>query len=400
MSSHSQETIQASQWGKQDNNSGPPEMDKVFKKLFSIFSGKSSGAKKKSTGSSGKASSTKGLGWLVALVILVLVVIWAISGFFIVQPAERAVVLRFGKYLETLQPGPHWIPRFIDSRQVVNVDQVMTMNLSDTMLTQKENIVDVNFAIQYRISNIKNYLFNVINPQNSLKQIVDSAVRQVIGTSTLDNILTVGRAKIASRVQQQIEKLSEKYQLGLEVTDVAMQPAKAPEQVKEAFDDVIKAREDNQRIQNEADAYANSIIPVAEGKASRILQQAAAYQKQVIYQAKGQVANFDALLPIYQKYPKVTASRMYLDTMQQVLSHSQVTVVDTGNKGSSLFYIPVGSAGSHVITQVAPKAHPSSASDATAPVSTQSNTQIQAQSGPSADAMTRYLRWKEAQGNA
>ncbi len=399
MSSHTQDTIQASQWGKQDKDSGPPEIDKVFKNLFAIFSGKS-GSRKKPTAAGRGNSTNRGLGFLIILVILVLAVIWAISGFFIVQPAERAVVLRFGKYLETLQPGPHWIPRFIDSRQVVNVDQVMTMALSDTMLTQEENIVDVSFAIQYRIANIKDYLFNVINPQNSLKQIVDSAVRQVIGTSTLDNILTVGRAQIANRVQQQIEKLTAKYRLGLEVTDVAMQPAKAPEQVKAAFDDVIKAREDNQRVQNEADAYANGIIPVAQGKAARILQEASAYQKQVIYKAKGQVARFNALVPIYQKYPKVTESRMYLDTMQQVLSNSRVTLVDTGDKGNSLFYIPVAATGGHVMTQSVPNVPSSKATEATTQTPISSSSSNSQQSSASMDAMTRYLRWKEAQGNA
>ncbi len=391
-----QKLIQRSNWGKPGQDEGPPDLDKLFAKLFSGLR-KGASTSKRPAGKSHSAG--KGFMLLLTLVIIVFAAIWAVSGFFIVQPAERAVVLRFGKYLETLAPGPHWIPQVIESRQVVNVDRIMTMSLSDTMLTQKENIVDVDFAIQYRVSNLKNYLFSVINPKNSLRQIVDSAVRQVIGTSTLDNILTVGRAKIASRVQQQVAVLTRKYHLGLEVTDVAMQPAKAPEQVKAAFDDVIKAREDNQRLQNEADGYSNSIVPMAEGKATRILQQADAYQQQVIYRAKGHVAAFDALVPIYTQHPDITRSRMYLDTMQQVLANSHVTLIDTGNKANSLFYVPVSgplrTLSSHMRTKPAD-------SDAVSGAGvTATDTAISTTSATSsAGEMTRYLRWKEAQGNA
>lgn len=375
--------IQKSQWGKPNGEEGPPDIEQLFKKLFGKSGSKSSGGK--------PAEPGKMFGFAFWMILIVLAVIWALSGIFIVQPAERAAILRFGKYIGTVQPGPHWIPRFIDQRYVINVDQIMTMNLKDTMLTSQENIVDVDFAVQYRIGNLEEYLFNVVNPQNSLRQIVDSAIRQVIGTSRLDNILTIGRAKIAEEVRQQITFLVNRYKLGLVITDVAMQPAKAPDPVKDAFDDVIKAREDNQRIQNEAEAYANKIVPVAEGRASRIMQAATAYRQQVVLKAKGDVAQFDALLPIYDQAPGVTSDRMYLNTMQEVLRNSHVTLIDS-SKGNNVFYIPLDK---NAVQPVLP-------AEKTNSQSSRSNTaeaSADAQKAAAAATMRHYLRWREAQSN-
>ena len=321
---------------------GPPDLDEMFKKMVGGIK-KKSGPKDTRSGSGGdNASLPKGGFWgIIGLIVLILAVIWALSGIYLVQPAEQGVVLRFGKYQSTVGPGAHWYPRFIDTKYIVNTDAVRSLELNELMLTSGENIVSVQFAVQYRIGSLKDYLFNVLNPEDSLKQIIDSAVRQVIGTSKLDDILTIGRQKVTQEIKVQIDALVKKYQNGIQIVDVKMQPAQAPEQVKAAFDDVIKAREDNQRLQNEATSYANKVIPVADGRAKRIMQQANAYKQTVIYQAQGATAQFEALIPQYQMAPKVTKERMYIDAMQNVLTHSKVVLVDTGNNSHNLLYLPI-----------------------------------------------------------
>lgn len=344
-----------STWGKQNNQQdGPPDLEALIKRFFG-FGKKDNGNQSpfERHAQQKKKSEPKSFWGLAGIIAVIVVIVWALSGIFIVQQAERGVIFRFGKYVQTVRPGMHWIPRFIESKTVLNVGQNYTMNLSQTMLTSEENLVDVDFAVQYRIGNIEDFLFRVVDPVQSLRQIVDSAIRQVVGTSKLDDILTVGRAKVAQRVQAQVDKLVTRYQLGIIVTDVAMQTAKAPEEVKDAFDDVIKAREDKQRVQNEAMSYANKIVPVANGRAQRILRQAQAYKQQVILQAQGHVAQFDALLPIYEKSPQVTAERMYLDTMQSVLQKSHVSVVEGGKASQNLFYIPLPKVKAHTQQEAA-----------------------------------------------
>lgn len=379
---------------------GPPDLDEMFKKMVGGFK-KKAAPKQVNGGNSGNSGSgtslPKGGFWgMVGLAVLVLVIIWALSGIYIVQPAEQGVVLRFGKYQTTVGPGAHWYPRFIDSKYVVNTDAVRSLQLNELMLTSGENIVSVQFAVQYRIGSLKDYLFNVLSPEDSLRQIIDSAVREVIGTSKLDDILTTGRQKITQEVQVQIEALVKKYQNGIQIVDVKMQPAQAPEQVKAAFDDVIKAREDNQRLQNEADSYANKVVPVAEGRAKRILQQANAYKQTVIYQAQGAVAQFDALLPKYQMAPRVTKERMYIDAMQNVLAHSKVVLVDTGNNSHNLLYLPVmGQMGLNAHTS----APASSTGDKTASAA-QQGVDRQAALQRQMALRNALIRWREAQTNA
>jgi len=316
------------QWMENHRNM-PPDLEKFLKKIVGFFRKKN----KK------KQYYKKKLNIILFVIISFIFFIWILSGIFIVQPAQKSVIIRFGKYIKTLNPGLHWIPYFIDTKNTVNTDQIMTMKLEDTMLTSQENIVYVSFAIQYQIENIKNYLFNIKDPKNSLHQIIDSAVREVIGNSYLDDILTIGRAKITEKIRKKIIFLINRYKMGIFITDVAMQPAKAPESVKEAFDDVIKAREDNQRIQNEAEAYVNKKLPIAQGKAYRMLQSAKAYKEQVILKAKGDIARFNALISVYKKYPFVTSYRMYFDTIQEILSKNKVTLFDI-NKGN-IIYIPI-----------------------------------------------------------
>lgn len=321
-------------WSGNRKSQSPPDLEealrKVQKKLGSLLGGKGSGS------SFSKKGRTIGFG----LIAIIAVIIWGLSGIFIVHPAEQAVVLRFGKYHETLGSGPHWIPRFVDSKYILNVKKVSNFSYTAQMLTKDENIVSVSVAVQFVIGNPNNYLFNVVSPIASLQQATASALRQVIGQTTLDQVLTTGREQVRGEVQNQLVKILELYQAGVTVTDVAMQPAKAPEEVKAAFDDAIKAQEDEQRYINQAQAYARGVVPVAEGNAKRIIQEAEAYQKQVILLSEGEVSRFLALLPEYKKAPIVTRERLYLDAVQSVLSKSSKVLVDV-NGSNNMLYLPL-----------------------------------------------------------
>lgn len=314
----------------------PPDLDEALKriqeKLKKTFFG---GSGKSNNNSSGGSSG----GLLAITALLIAFILWALSGIFIVDPAEQAVILRFGKYMETVGPGPHWIPRFISSKVVMNVDRVLDYSYSAQMLTSDENLVAVSLAVQYRINDLQEYLFNVANPEESLQQATSSALRQVVGTTTLDQIITEGREVWGSSVQDTLVKTLDGYKTGILIVNVSPQPARAPESVQDAFDDAIKAQEDEKRFKEQAYAYAAKVVPIAEGRASRIQQEAEAYSKQVVLTAQGEVAEFLALLPQYNATPQVTAERMYLETMQKVLNKSSTIIVDS--KAGNLLYLPL-----------------------------------------------------------
>lgn len=312
----------------------PPDLDEALKRIQEKL-------KKAFFGGSGTSNNknSNGTGLLVGLVALVVLFIWALSGIFIVDPAEQAVILRFGKYVETVGPGPHWIPRIIASKIVMNVDRVMDHSYTAQMLTRDENLVSVAVAVQYRISDLKEYLFNVANPEESLQQATSSALRQVVGTTTLDQLITEGREVWGNSVQDTLIKTLSLYKTGIAIVNVSPQPARAPESVQDAFDDAIKAQEDEKRFKEQAYAYAARVVPIAEGNASRIEQEAQAYSQQVVLKAKGEVAIYNALLPQYLAAPKITAERMYLETMQKVLAKSSTIIVD--NKAGNLVYLPL-----------------------------------------------------------
>ncbi len=322
----------------------PPELDELLKKALSFITGKSAKRKDDSSSHSNSPKSEQNdfdLTWGIAgLIFAVLAVLWVVAGIFVVSPAQRAVVLRFGQYTETVGPGPHWIPAMIDSEQKVNVQQVSNFNYSAEMLTTDENIVSVSLAVQYRIDFPKNYLFNVVDPVESLQQATASALRQVIGQTTLDDVLTTGRAQVRDEVAQLLNKMLVRYKTGILVTDVTLQPAKPPEEVTSAFDDAIKAREDEQRYINQAQAYAKKVIPVAQGQASRLTQEAQAYKTNVVLNAKANVASFLSILPEYQLAPVVTKDRIYLDAMQAVFGHSSKIFIDAKN-GHNMLYLPL-----------------------------------------------------------
>jgi membrane protease subunit HflK len=314
----------------------PPDLDEALKRIYNKFKRSLSGG----GGPSNNAATTPGSGGILALMIVAIAfILWAVSGIFIVDPAEQAAILRFGRYVETVGPGPHWIPRVISSKTIVNVERVMDYSYSAQMLTSDENLVSVSLAVQYRINDLQNYLFNVANPEEGLQQATSSALRQVVGKTTLNEIITEGREVWGTNVQETLIKTLDLYKTGIAIVNVSPQPARAPESVQDAFDDAIKAQEDEKRFKEQAYAYAVKVVPIAEGRASRIEQEAEAYSQQVVLNAQGEVAEFLALLPQYIAAPDIMAERMYLETMQKVFDASTKVIVD--NKSGNLLYLPL-----------------------------------------------------------
>jgi len=328
-------------WSGKGGDQGPPDLDEVVKKLQDKFGGLFGGGKSSGEGSGprsgGSGPGSKGIS--VAFVILLLV--WVASGIYIVQPAERGVVLRFGAYSETTQPGPHWhIPFPIETVIKVDVDQISSFRHKAQMLTRDENIVDVELTIQSRIQDAADFLFQDRDPRKTLQDATETAVRETIGKNDLDFILTQGRSAIADRIKQGAQGIIDSYKTGLVITSVNMQPAKPPEQVKSAFDDAIKAREDKERLENQAEAYANQVVPEARGEAARRLADANAYRDKVIAEAEGDVSRFNAILKEYHRAPDVTRERLYLDAIETLLSQTSKVMLDTEG-GNSLMYLPL-----------------------------------------------------------
>jgi membrane protease subunit HflK len=326
--------------GKGGGDQGPPDLDEVVRKLQERLGGLFGGKKSSGGGSTGGGAggfNSKIVGIVAAVVFLV----WVASGIYIVDPAERGVVLRFGAYTEVTQPGPHWhIPYPIEEVITVDVDRISSFRHKAAMLTKDENIVDVELTVQYRIQDAGNFLFQVNQPENTLRDATETAVRETIGQAQLDYILTEGRSSVANTIQEGIQTLMDQYKSGLVVTSVNMQPAKPPEQVKEAFDDAIKAREDKERLENKAEAYANEVLPRARGAAARIVADAKAYRDKVIAQAEGETSRFLAVLKEYQKAPGVTRERLYLETVEDVLANTNKVLLDVTDS-NNLMYLPL-----------------------------------------------------------
>ena len=270
--------------------------------------------------------------------IVVIVLFWALLGIFIVSPAEEGVVLRFGRYSTTVGPGPHWIPRGIERAYVVNVQQIGTYPYQAEMLTEDENIVSVALAVQYRVAKPRDFLFKIVGPIHTLKQATSSALRQAVGQVTLNDVLTTGRERLRDDVAKQLKLTLEGYNTGLQIMGVALQATKPPNPVIEAFNDAIKAREDSQRYINQAQAYARRVLLTAQGRVARLRNDADAYRQSVVLQAKGNVARYNAFLIPYKKAPKVTAKRLYLDTVSKVLSQTTNILVEGSN---NLLYLPL-----------------------------------------------------------
>lgn len=320
-------------WGNRGGG-GPPDLDEIIKKmqqgLGGLF-GKRPGPARKDNNS-----------MFPALLGLILLIGWlAYDMTYLIDQQERGVVLRFGKHVSTLEPGLSFrLPRPVETVDKVNVGQVRSITHKALMLTQDENIVDVEVAVQWRIGSATDYLFNVLSPAGTLRQVTESVVREVIGKSKLDFVLTEGRSEIAGRIQEITQQTLNDYASGIHISTVEMQPAKPPEEVKAAFDDAIKAREDEQRLVNEAEAYRNDIIPKARGSAARLREEANGYKSRVISKAEGEASRFEQLLTEYQRAPKVTRERLYLDTIESVFSNTNKVLIDNDN-GNSLMYLPI-----------------------------------------------------------
>ena len=327
--------------GRGGGDQGPPDLDEVFRKLRNRFGGLFGGRGGGGGGGGGARMGGTGIG----LILVAAIAIWAISGIYIVDEGKRGVVLLFGEYQTTTQPGPHWHAPFIQSVDRVNVENVRSVELGYSgqealMLTQDENIIDAQFTVQYQVSDARNYLFNVRNADLTLRQAAESAIREVVGKSTMDFVLTGGRSEVAASAQKLLQDILNEYEAGLLVTTLNMQNAQAPDQVQDAFADAVKAREDEERLKNEGRAYSNDVIPRARGQAARIIEEANAYKEEVIAGAEGQTSRFLALLDEYRKAPAVTRKRLYLDSLESVFANSSKVVVDTKSE-NNLLYLPL-----------------------------------------------------------
>lgn len=318
---------------------GPPDLDDIFRKLSKKLGGLGGGKGGLGGGSGSQGPRGPMGGRIVGIVAAAAVIIWAASGFYTIKEAERGVVTRFGKFSHLVEPGLNWKPTFIDNVQAVNVESVRELAASGVMLTSDENVVRVEMNVQYRVTDPERYLFSVTSADDSLRQATDSALRGVIGKYTMDRILTEGRTVIRSDTQRELEETIRPYNMGITLLNVNFQTARPPEEVKAAFDDAIAARENEQQYIREAEAYTNEVQPRANGQAQRILEEARAYKTQTVLEAQGEVARFAKILPEYKAAPEITRERLYIETMEKVLSHTRKVLVN--DKGSNLMVLPL-----------------------------------------------------------
>lgn len=329
-------------WGQRRKEQGPPDLDQMLRRLRDRLAGLFGGK------GGGENVNRLGLG----LILLVAFLLWMLSGFYIVQQGERGVELKFGKKNEVTGPGLHWrLPWPIERIEKVNVDQVSILRIgrggdkgsgtdSGFMLTEDENIVVVEFSIQYKIKDASDYLFNVRDPVSTIVQAMESASREVVGKSTLDFIITEGQLEVADNTQKLLQVILDRYKSGIQIVKVQMQKVSPPDEVKAAFDDATKAREDGDRTVKEAEAYSNDIIPRARGAAARLVQEAQGYKASVVARAEGDARRFALISNEYNKAPAVTRERMYLETMEQVFANTTKIYIDQ-KAGNNLLYLPL-----------------------------------------------------------
>jgi modulator of FtsH protease HflK len=340
------------QWGKKGGNQGPPDLDELWRnfnqKLSGLFGKRSGGGD-----GGGPDREFRQMGAGAAILLLVVVAAWIASGFFIVDPSQQAVILTFGKFSEIVNPGPHLRAPFpFQSHEIVNVTQVRTIEVGyrgtvkskvlneALMLTDDENIIDVQFAVQYTVKDIQDYAFKNRSPDETVTQAAETAFREIVGKSKMDFVLYEGRDQVAVSAKRLMNEILDRYKTGIDVQRVTMQNAQPPEQVQAAFDDAVKASQDRERQKNEGQAYANDVIPKARGTAARLTQEADGYKQRVIATADGDASRFRQVLVEYSKAPAVTRDRMYIDTMQQIMTNTTKVLVDA-KAGSNLLYLPL-----------------------------------------------------------
>lgn len=343
------------QWGRRPggSNQGPPDLEELWRdfnrRLDRLFGGRGGG----NNGQGPSTREPRRIGGGAGLLFLLIVLVWLASGFYIVNEGQRGVVLRFGKYIETTLPGPRWhLPFPIETAEVVNLAQVRTVEVGyrnnvrskvlkeSLMLTDDENIVDVQFAVQFVLKSPNDYLFNSRAPDETVLQAAETAVREIVGKSSMDYVLYEGRAEVAAQAHKLMQEILDRYGTGINISKVTMQNAQPPEQVQSAFDDAVKAGQDRERQKNEGQAYANDVIPKARGMAARLVQEAEGYRGRVIEQSEGDASRFRQVVSEYNKAPQVTRDRMYLDAMQQIFSSTTKILVDQ-KAGSNLLYLPL-----------------------------------------------------------
>jgi membrane protease subunit HflK len=359
--SNSQQPNSGNGSNRPNQSSGPPDLDELWRdlnrKLAQFLGGKNGGPPNRGqpngTPPSGLPPVFRNLG--VGVILGAFVLIWLGTGFFIVQEGQQAVITQFGKYKSTVGAGFNWrLPYPIQKHELVFVTQIRSVDIGrdnvikatglreSAMLTEDENIVEIKFAVQYRLNDARAYLFESKNPTEAVVQAAETAVREVVGKMKMDSALAEERDQIAPRVRALMQNILDRYKVGIEVVGINLQQGgvRPPEQVQAAFDDVLKAGQERERAKNEAQAYANDVIPRAVGAASRLKEESQAYRERIVAQAEGDSQRFKAILPEYQKAPQVTRDRMYLDAMQQIYTNVTKVVVDS-KQGSNLMYLPL-----------------------------------------------------------
>jgi len=355
-------------WGRgsQDNNDqdsrqnsrkptdGPPDLDQLWRdfnqRLNKLFGGQGGG---RDGGEGGGSSDGHGAGISAGVVAVVIGFLWLVSGFFIVQEGQTGVVMTFGKFSHSTQPGFNWRwPYPIQAHEVVNLSQVRTVEIGyrsnvrnklareSLMLTDDENIIDIQFAVQYRLKDASQWVFNLRDQEETVKEVAETAIREIVGKSKMDFVLYEGREKVAFDTSTLMQHILDRYKIGVLVTNVTMQAVQPPEQVQAAFDDAVKAGQDRERQKNEGQAYANDVVPKARGAASRLLQESEGYRSRVVANAEGEAARFSKILTEYQKAPGITRDRMYIEAMQQIFSSTTKVMVDT-KSSNSMIYLPL-----------------------------------------------------------
>jgi len=339
------------QWGRRPNQ-GPPDLDAIWRdfnrKLNGLF-----GRRGGSGGDDPERPDAKKIGGGAGLLLGLIVAAWMASGFYIVNEGQRGIVLRFGKFTDTTLPGPRWhLPYPIEAAEVVNVAGVRSVEVGyrnnvkskvlkeSLMLTDDENIVDVQFAVQYVLKSPTDYIFKNRSPEESVLQAAETAIREIVGKSSMDFVIFEGRAEVAARAHKLMQEILDRYGTGINIQKVTMQNAQPPEPVQAAFDDAVKAGQDRERQKNEGQTYANEVIPRARGTAARLVLEAEGYRQRVIERAQGDAARFRQVVAEYNKAPQVTRDRLYIETMQQILSNTTKVLIDQKG-GSNLLYLPL-----------------------------------------------------------
>jgi membrane protease subunit HflK len=316
-------------WGGNRGNDGPPDIDEALKKLAEKF--------KFFGGGGANGGSSKGL---LPIILAVFAILWGLMGFYQVDEKEQAVVLRLGKYYQTNGSGLHWNPPIVDSITVVGVTEERQYPARGLMLTQDENIVEVSLTVQYNIANTMDFVLNIKDPEVSLKRATDSALRHVVGSTGLDGVISTGREEVALGTADKLQNLLDIYRSGINVVKINIEESRPPTEVKAAYDDVIRAREDLERLVNEAQAYSNGIIPEARGEAQRLREEAEGYRSQVVSKSEGEAKRFTKLLTEYKKAPVVTRERLYLDAVEEVMTQSTKILMDAKG-GNNMLYLPL-----------------------------------------------------------